>query len=72
MEICSGFLDQNGLQISGDAKRLCTCLVREVKGKLSEDEMRVYDQLNQAGRPLADALQSKITGIAVQCLTEAR
>lgn len=72
MEICSGFLDQNSLSISGDAKRLCSCLVREVKGKLSKAEMEVYDRRNQAGQPLPDALQNKITGIAVQCLTEAR
>lgn len=72
MEICSGFLTQNNLNISGDAARLCGCLVREVKGKLSKAEMEVYDRNNAAGRPLPAALQNKITGIAVQCLTEAR
>ncbi len=72
MEICSGFLSQNGLAVGGDAGRLCTCLVREVKGKLSKPEMETYDRQNAAGQPLPAALQNKITGIATQCLTEAR
>jgi hypothetical protein len=71
-EICSGFLDQNNLSIGGNAGKLCTCLVREVKGKLSRREMEVYDQANAVAKPLPPALQEKITGIAVQCLTEAR
>jgi hypothetical protein len=52
--------------------RLCGCLVREVKGQLSRAEMETYDRLNAAARPLPPALQNKITGIAVQCLTAAR
>lgn len=71
-EICSGFLQQNNLTISGSAARLCTCLVREVKGKLSRSEMEAYDRANANAQPLPPALQEKITGIAVQCLTEAR
>ncbi len=71
MEICSGFLEQNRLNVSGDAQRLCTCLVREVKGKLSAAEMETYDKYAAAAKPLPDALQNKISGIAVQCLTEA-
>ncbi|MDX2144799.1 MAG: hypothetical protein SFV19_15700 [Rhodospirillaceae bacterium] len=71
-EICSGFLEQNNLTISGDVGRLCSCLVREVKGQLSRAEMESYDRLNAAGRPLPPALQNKITGIAVQCLTAAK
>jgi len=71
-EICSGFLEQNSLQIGGSAQKLCTCLVREVKGKLSRAEMETYDRANAAAKPLPPALQDKISGIAVQCLTEAR
>jgi len=71
-DICSGFLEQNSLKISGSAAKLCTCLVREVKGKLSRAEMEAYDKANAAAKPLPAGLQDKITGIAVQCLTEAQ
>jgi hypothetical protein len=72
LQLCSGFLDQNGVAIKGDANRLCGCLVREVQGKLSRPEMETYDRANAAGQPLPASLQNKITGIAVRCLTEAR
>lgn len=72
LEICSGFLEQNRLAISGDAGRLCSCLVREVQSKLSRQEMEVYDSYNAAAKPLPAALQKKITGIATQCLGEAK
>lgn len=72
LEICSGFLEQNSLKVSGDAARLCNCLVREVKGKLSRSEMETYDRLNAQSRPLPPALQNKISNIAIQCLTEAQ
>jgi hypothetical protein len=71
-EICSGFVEQNNLTVSGDVGKLCGCLVREIKGQLSRAEMETYDRLNAAGRPLPNGLQAKITGIAVQCLTAAR
>ena len=71
-DICSGFVSQNNLTISGDVQRLCTCLVREVKGKLSTAEMEVYDKNTSAAQPLPQALQAKISGIALQCLTEAK
>jgi hypothetical protein len=71
-EICAGFLEQNSLSISGDAQRLCTCLVREVQAKLSRGEMETYDSYNAAAKPLPPALQNKISGIAVQCLGEAK
>jgi hypothetical protein len=71
-DICSGFLEQNNLKVSGSAAKLCTCLVREVKGKLSRTEMETYDKLNASAKPLPTALQNKISGIAVQCLTEAQ
>lgn len=71
-EICTGFMEQNRLNISGDAQRLCTCLVREVQGKLSRTEMEAYDKAAAAAQPMPQALQAKISGIAVQCLTEAQ
>ena len=71
-EICSGFLEQNSLKVGGDMAKLCTCLVREVKGQLSRTEMETYDKLNAAAKPLPAALQNKVTNIAVQCLTAAQ
>ncbi len=71
-DICSGFLEQNSLKVSGSAAKLCSCLVREVKGKLSRTEMEAYDKANAAAKPLPAALQEKIGTIAVQCLTEAQ
>jgi hypothetical protein len=72
MDICSGFLEQNRLNVSGDAQRLCACLVREVTGKLSRGEMETYDKYAAAAQPMPPALQNKISGIAVQCLNEAK
>jgi hypothetical protein len=72
MGICSGFLAQPGVAISADATRLCTCLVREVKAGLSRAEMETYDRATAAGQALPAELQGKITGIAVQCLGEAK
>ena len=71
-DICSGFLEQNNLKVGGSAAKLCGCLVREVKGKLSRPEMEAYDKANAAAKPLPPALQEKISTIAVQCLTEAQ
>jgi hypothetical protein len=71
-EICAGFLDQNSLKVGGSADKLCGCLVREVTGQLSRSEMETYERFNAAARPLPSALQAKISGIAVQCLNEAR
>lgn len=71
MQMCSALLGQSG-QIAADGQRLCACLVREVPAKLSDAEMQLYDRSNAAGQPLPDALQAKITGIAVQCLAAAR
>ncbi|MBL8628843.1 MAG: hypothetical protein JNM81_04400 [Rhodospirillaceae bacterium] len=72
VEICSGFLEQNRLTVGGDMALLCNCLVREVKAKLSSAEMETYDKYNAAAKPLPPALQNKISGIAVQCLSEAQ
>ncbi len=72
MEICSGFLEQNRLTVSGNAGKLCGCLVREVQSKLNRAEMEAYDAATAAAKPLPPALQNKISGIATQCLTEAQ
>ncbi len=72
MEICSGFLEQNRLTVSGDAAKLCGCLVREVQAKLNRSEMEAYDAATGAAKPLPPTLQNKIAGIATQCLTEAQ
>lgn len=71
MEICSGFLDQSTQGVSGDRNRLCTCLVRETKTRLTPAEMKAYAQASQAGQPPPDAVMQKVLGIATACLTEA-
>jgi len=72
MQMCSGFLKQPGVEIAADGQRLCDCLIREVKAKLSTPEMQAYDRATLGSQPMPEALQAKITGIAVQCLGEAR
>lgn len=70
-EICQGFLAQSGQGISGDRNRLCTCLARETKGRLTEPEMRAYARAAETGQPPPDAVMQKVLGIATTCLTEA-
>jgi hypothetical protein len=69
--ICTNFLDQSGQGISGDRDRLCTCLVRETKSRLTPQEMQAYNKATQAGRQPPPAVMDKVVGIATQCLTEA-
>ncbi len=71
MEICTGFLQQ-GQSVSGDQAKLCTCLVRETKGRLSEAEMKAYNQATSTGQPPPPAVLDKVIGIATACLTEAQ
>jgi len=71
MEICSGFLEQSSQGVSGDKNRLCTCLVRETKTRLTAAEMKAYSEASQTGRPVPDAVMQKVLGIATACLTEA-
>ena len=71
MEICTGFLQQ-GQSVSGDQAKLCTCLVRETKGRLSEAEMKAYNQATSTGQQPPPAVLNKVIGIATTCLTEAQ
>ena len=70
-EICTGFLDQSGAGVSGDRNRLCTCLVRETKARLSRPEMEAYNRATQTGKSPPPAVMEKVMGIATACLTEA-
>ncbi len=70
-EICTSFLDQSGAGVSGDRNRLCTCLVRETKSRLSRPEMDAYNRATQTGQPPPPAVMEKVMGIATTCLTEA-
>lgn len=70
-EICTGFLQQSGQGVSGDRNRLCTCLVRETKTRLSAAEMKAYAQASETGQPPPDAVMQKVVAIATACLTEA-
>ncbi len=70
-EICTGFLQQ-GQSVSGDQAKLCTCLVREIKGRLSEAEMKAYNQATSTGQAPPPAVLDKVIGIATACLTEAQ
>ena len=70
--ICTAFIDQSGQKVGGDANRLCTCLVRETKSHLTEDEMRSYSAAVTSGQAPPDAVLQKVLGIAQTCITESR
>ena len=70
-DICTGFLAQSGQGISGDRNRLCVCLSRETKIRLTEPEMKAYARAAETGQPPPDAVMQKVMGIATACLTEA-
>jgi hypothetical protein len=69
-DICTGFMEQSGQGVSGDRNKLCTCLVRETKSRLTPQEMKAYSEAGQAGRAPPDAIMQKVMGIATACLTE--
>ena len=70
-EICTSFLDQSGAGVSGDRNRLCSCLVRETKSRLTRPEMDAYNRATQTGQAPPPAVMEKVMGIATTCLTEA-
>ena len=70
--ICSGFLAENSAGVSADKVKLCSCLVRETKSRLSVDEMKSYSQANLNGQAPSDAVMQKVIAIAQTCLTEAK
>ena len=67
-DICAGFLEQSGQGISGDRNKLCTCLVRETKGRLTEQEMKIYNKAGETGQAPPPAIMEKVIGIATTCL----
>ena len=69
--ICTNFLDQGGGGVSGDRNRLCSCLSRETKSRLTQDEMKAYKGAADKGQAPPDALMQKVMAIATVCLTEA-
>jgi hypothetical protein len=70
-DICTGFLEQSGQGVSGDRNRLCSCLVRETKSRLTRPEMDAYSRATQTGKAPPPAVMEKVMGIATTCLTEA-
>jgi hypothetical protein len=70
--ICTGFLEQGGQGVSGDKNKLCSCLARETKSRLTPQEMKIYADATKNGGAPPDALMQKVMGIATTCLTEAR
>ncbi len=71
-EICTNFLAQGGGGVSGDANRLCTCLVKETQARLTRREMELYNDAALKGQAPPDAVMEKVMGIATTCLTAAR
>lgn len=71
-EICTGFLAQGGVGISGDHARLCTCLVGETQKRLTRQEMEIYNKATSSGGQPPPAIMDKVVGIATMCLTQAR
>lgn len=68
--ICEGFLSSSGVSAPGNANVLCACLVKEVQANLSVAEMQSYQAATQSRQPLSQGVQSKITAIAVKCLSQ--
>lgn len=68
-DICTGFLEQGGQGISGDRNKLCSCLVRETKARLTPQEMEIYNKAGTTGQPPPPAIMEKVIGIATACLT---
>lgn len=71
-EICTGFMDQSGHSVAGDRNKLCACLVRETKARLTVKEMEIYSKAGEAGQPPPTAIMEKVMGVATTCLTAAR
>ena len=68
-QICTGFLAESGQGVSGDANKLCTCLVRETQSRLTTAEMEAYSKAAQDGQQPPQAVMEKVIGIATACLT---
>ncbi|MBT4738909.1 MAG: hypothetical protein HOH20_12030 [Rhodospirillaceae bacterium] len=70
--ICRGFLSSSGVPAPGNVGTLCNCLVQEVQANLNASEMQAYQTATQSGQALPPGVESKITAIAVKCLTRAQ
>ena len=71
-EICTGFLAQSGVGVSGDQNKLCACLVAETQKRLTRREMEIYEKAVDSGTQPPPAVTEKVLGIATACLTQAR
>ncbi len=67
--LCSGFIEQSGQHVSGDAAKLCTCLVRETKARLTPQEMADYSKASESGGTPPPAVMEKVIAVATACLS---
>jgi hypothetical protein len=67
--LCSGFLEQSGQSVSGNANKLCACLVRETKARLTPQEMAVYSRASETGQTPPPSVMEKVIAVATTCLT---
>ena len=68
-EICTGFMEQSRQGVSGDRNKLCACLVRETKARLTVREMEIYSKAGETGQSPPPAIMEKVLGVATTCLT---
>ncbi len=68
-DICTGFMEQSGQGVSGDRNKLCSCLVRETKARLTAREMEIYQKAGETGQAPPPAVMDKVVAIATTCLT---
>ena len=67
--LCSGFLEQSGQGVSGDHNKLCACLVRETKARLTPQEMQAYNKASETGQTPPPAVMDKVIAVATTCLS---
>jgi hypothetical protein len=68
-DICTGFMEQSGQAVSGDRNKLCSCLVRETKARLTPKEMEAYNKASETGQPPPPAIMQKVIDVATVCLS---
>lgn len=68
-DICTGFMEQSGQGVSGDRNKLCSCLVRETKARLTPREMEIYSKAGETGQAPPPAVMEKVIAVATACLT---
>ena len=67
--LCTGFLEQSGQGVSGDRNKLCACLVRETKARLTPQEMQAYNKASETGQTPPPAVMDKVIAVATTCLS---